>query len=192
MHKIYISVLSLMLFGLCSPGIAAEADVAETGQVVCYDINGNTIACLNTGQDGNLKAGVAWPNTRFVKATAGAEVNCVTDRLTGLMWTDSPIAAAGGWQSALDNAEASANCGHNDWRLPNILELESLLTQEQASSSWLMTQGFRTLIGTSYWTSTTVEGQRERAFSVNLSNNQIFNVDKSNTNFLTLFVRNVD
>ncbi len=41
----------------------------------------NSIACANTGQDGDFVAGVAWPAERFSLYN-----NCIIDSLTGLMW----------------------------------------------------------------------------------------------------------
>ena len=51
------------------------ADISE------YDSSGNVIPCEGTGQDGDIQAGVAWPDPRFVEVG-----ECVTDNLTGVMW----------------------------------------------------------------------------------------------------------
>ena len=49
------------------------APAQKTGQTSCYDQFGMVIDCFgNSGQDGDLQKGVAWPNPRF------------TDNLTGL------------------------------------------------------------------------------------------------------------
>ena len=60
----------------------ASAPVPETGQTTCYDALGNTIACLDSGQDGELQKGVAWPSPRFTDYGDGT----VRDNLTGLTW----------------------------------------------------------------------------------------------------------
>ncbi|MEN8140883.1 MAG: DUF1566 domain-containing protein [Thermodesulfobacteriota bacterium] len=67
--------------------------VPQTGQTTCYDETGATGAalgsCAGTGQDGDIKAGVEWPTSRFyanrVQSSGGAD-GTVTDTLTGLMW----------------------------------------------------------------------------------------------------------
>lgn len=66
-----------------------EIDLPQTGQTTCYDSAGAVIPCPGTGQDGDWLAGVVWPSPRFTVGT-GAEADCVTDNLTGLMWVKSP------------------------------------------------------------------------------------------------------
>lgn len=53
----------------------------QTGQVRCHNTAGTEISCAGTGKDGEIRAGVPWPNPRFTVSG-----NCVTDTLTGLMW----------------------------------------------------------------------------------------------------------
>ncbi len=50
--------------------------------------------CAGTGEDGELRKGVAWPNPRFVSGT-GAAADCMTDKLTGLMWPKNGNLAGG-------------------------------------------------------------------------------------------------
>lgn len=51
----------------------------------------------------------------------------VTDKATGLMWQQADDGTRRNWQDALAYAEASKLAGHNDWRLPNSKELQSLV-----------------------------------------------------------------
>ena len=96
----------------------------QTGQTTCWDKNGNVIPCSGTGQDGNIQAGVAWPNPRFTDDGDGT----VTDNLTGLMWTQNanPAGKYMTWQQGIDYVKTLNTGGHADWRLPNVNELESL------------------------------------------------------------------
>ncbi len=82
------------------------------------------------GRTVNFRMGVAWPNPRFVSGT-GAEADCMTDTLTGLMWPKNGNLAGGTktWQEALDYANGLNYCGHSDWRLPNRKELFSLVNR---------------------------------------------------------------
>src|SRR3989304_4795284 len=127
------------------------ADLPRTGQTTCYDTAGAVIPCAGTGQDGEIQAGVPWPDPRFT--TSG---DCVTDNLTGLMWVTSPDNITRTWYQALDHSNNLTLCGYNDWRLPNNNEFESLINAgESNTAAWLNTQGFSNVQSSYYWSSTT-------------------------------------
>jgi hypothetical protein len=158
---------------------AAPANLPETGQAICYDTAGIVIACASTGQDGDLKAGVAWPAPRFVVGT-GATAACVTDKLTGLMWVGAPSLSFDTWANALTSANGLTLCGFSDWRLPNINELESLVNSEvvdQATS--LNTQGFTGVQASYYWSSSSYAGSPANAWIVSMYDGFVYAVDKT-------------
>ena len=152
-HLILVLATSLLPFAAAR---AAPADLPQTGQTTCTDATGAAIACANTGQDGDRKAGVAWPNPRFTVDGTG---NCITDDLTGLMWIRNPDATTRTWQQALDFANSLELCGSPDWRMPNINELESLVNIEAANQAiFLNGQGFGGVQAGSYWSSSIYAG----------------------------------
>jgi hypothetical protein len=111
----------------------APTKIWRTGQATCYSEQGVVIECNGTGQDGEIQAGIPWPVPRFTDNLDGT----VTDNMSGLMWTkyDCVLGANEAWQNKLDgiaqmNAGIKENYGFNDWRLPNIKELRSLLSFE--------------------------------------------------------------
>lgn len=62
----------------------------------------------------------------------------ITDRATGLMWSQSDGGVKLNWQDALAWAAQKNNetyLGHNDWRLPNVKELQSILDYTRAPAS---------------------------------------------------------
>ena len=88
-------------------------------------------------------------HARFVRGNPGYGSNeftanadgTVSDAATGLVWTavDSGDPALGGdragpltWQQALELAETSTYAGHDDWRLPNAKELQSIVDYTRA------------------------------------------------------------
>ena len=152
-----IAAIIIVLFFGSIPAVhgAGLIDLPRTGQTGCYDAKGKEVGCRCTGQDGDVEAGVAWPNPRF---TAGAdrEADCMKDNLTGLMWPKNGNlpGANKDWTSAIDYANAMSLCGHADWRLPNLNEIESLVNAGEVPPVWLKTQGF-TNVQLSYLSSTT-------------------------------------
>jgi len=50
----------------------------------------------------------------------------VNDNATGLMWSQDDNGEAINWETALAYAEDSTYAGYNDWRLPNVKELQSI------------------------------------------------------------------
>jgi len=143
-------ILIVMLSGV---GFTGTVNLPQTGQTKCYDESGAEISCTGTGQDGDIQAGVAWPEPRF---TDNGD-STVTDNLTGLMWTkDANLPGTKRWLEALDYCNNLTLAGYSDWRLPNVNELESLVNANEADgASWLTAQGFISVQPSSYWSSTT-------------------------------------
>jgi len=113
-----------------------KAFVPQTGQTTCFDFNENNkvieIECTDTGQDGDIKAGVEWPSPRFEDNGDGT----VTDHLTGLVWLkNANCFDKRTWFEALEDSNTLMNgeCGlsddseEGDWYLPNVRQLHSLI-----------------------------------------------------------------
>src|ERR1039457_4054325 len=111
---------------------AATTTPPATGQIKCYDSSDAEISCASSGQDGAMRTGTAWPSPRFTDNSIITPANLtVTDNLTGLIWSKdgNPGSVKTTWQGALDYIKTlnnSSYLGHNDWRLPNVNEQESL------------------------------------------------------------------
>jgi len=102
-----------------------------TGQTTCWDSSGNAIPCAGTAQDGDVRAGAP---LAYVDNGDGT----ITDVNTALIWEklslDGSIHDAGNvyvWDDAFSIHVATLNstgfAGHNDWRLPNVKELETIV-----------------------------------------------------------------
>ena len=188
-----------------APAYAAPADQPKTGQTKCYDTAGVVISCATTtgqGQDGALQRGVDWPGMRFAAASSGTGTVAI-DKLTGLMWAGDPtlstLCSSGTtttWQGALDYVaclNTNNYLSHNDWRLPNVNELESLVhsgyneeictapsTYCATNADWLDTQGFSNVQPGFYWSSTTFAGATSVAWFVYMNSGYVSSVNKSN------------
>jgi hypothetical protein len=115
---------------------SALSAALSTTQTQCWDSRGAEISCAGSGQDGEFQKGVAHS---YVDNADGT----ITDAATGLMWEKlghfDAIANAADphdvdnttytWAQAfqkISDLNVAGFAGHNDWRLPNINELESI------------------------------------------------------------------
>ena len=140
---------------------AALAPIPKTGQTKCWDGKGQLINCAHTGQDGDIQAGAAWPNPRFIDNHDGT----ITDQLSGLTWpSKADCFGRANWLDALKLAQslASGQCGltdsskAGDWRLPNIIELRSLVDFGSFRPSIPKGNPFINFESAVYWSSSTV------------------------------------
>jgi hypothetical protein len=132
------------------------------------------------------------------------------DQLTGLMWlrdanciktshpeTDVDKKDGDGlvrWETALDFAAGAGSgvyggcgAGYAGWRVPNVNELDSLLSAGAASQgTWLSTQGFVNVESGTYWTSTTAASKVSKAWSYKVSRDTLKANKKTKTYYLML------
>lgn len=113
------------------------ACVVQTGQDISYHAN----------DDGDLQPGHSWPERFAIQA----DTNLVLDNLTGLMWTRNATAGAGTWSIAVTSSRIIERFGYADWRLPSVLELESLLDLGEFYPALPSLHPFSNL-STNYWT----------------------------------------
>lgn len=171
--------------------ITATNSASVTGNPVAYTQLTPTVYLPQTGQTSSA--------SRFSVGT-GAEANCVTDNLTGLMWVkdlntvminSDPNGASTPWQNALDSI-ATANsgsgyCGHKDWYLPTINDLSSLANDEQTDpAAWLNTQGFSNVDAVDgYWSSSTLASDTyNNSWGVIFSCGCVVTSDKTNDGYV--------
>ncbi|MEA2003061.1 MAG: DUF1566 domain-containing protein [Actinomycetota bacterium] len=101
---------------------AATYTIVDTGQQACYDADG-AVSCPEEGepffgQDGN------YTGNQAVYADNGD--GTVTDLNTGLMWQQEPGEKVS-HGDAVVGADSLVLAGYDDWRLPSIKELYSLI-----------------------------------------------------------------
>lgn len=129
-----VSTIQVVL-QFCGP-VKVMSKVLATGQTGCWDSSGASEPCAGTGQDGEFQKGAPRSYTDNGDGT-------ITDNLTGLLWEKldnwdgienwSDLHDADNdynWDQAFGKIAAlnGANfAGHNDWRLPNVNELLTLV-----------------------------------------------------------------
>lgn len=150
--------------GPCVPCDPVGAGVEKTGQTLSSQ----------SGDDGDLEKGIAWPNPRFSDNGDGT----VTDFLTGLIWLkNANCYSTRLWSIALSDCNnlADASCGltdgsiAGDWRLPNAKELQSLIDYSRTNPVLPTVHPFSNVQSDLYWTSTSYPGAPTMAWGVNMN-----------------------
>jgi len=165
------------------------------------DTNGATPADVKPGKTfwGLNKAAGQWgPRTGGPRFTDNAD-GTVKDNLTGLIWLKNANCwGVINWATALSNANALANgqCGLTDsstagqWRLPNVVELQSLI--DFAHGNPALTSGhpfsnvqpFSIMQPPNYWSATTYAGSTTNAWYVDLADGDVVYGFKSNATYV--------
>ena len=142
------------------------------------------------GSDGALQEGATWPDPRFVNGTDASGSNCPSgeqvqvDKLTGLMWTQDASLFSGAtyadgkmnWDNALTNTNDLNLCNYEDWRLPNINELKSIVNLGVADqATWLNDSGgFVYVQSSNYYSSSTDAGNTDQAWVVDMRSGRVY------------------
>ncbi|MBF0344037.1 MAG: DUF1566 domain-containing protein [Nitrospirae bacterium] len=155
----------------------------KTGQTLCYTAAGAATTCgtgIGSGQDGDKQAGVSWPATRFTSTTLSGNT-CVTDNITGLMWSATGQTGATWTASLAAIAVPVSYCGFTDWRLANINEMFSLIHfgQTMTPAAWLQSQGFASSVTGTMWSSTTHQLTVANALTMDLSTGAVTSTVKT-------------
>ena len=160
-------------------------NLAVTGQRTSY----------RTGDDGALERGLDWldmtddrfqPNADFLPAVI------IDDTFTNLEWVGATPGYVMTWDEALGYANDSTIAKLDDWRLPNVNELESLLNYSQATDTWLESLGFQSITDASYWTSTTYLASTGYAYCIDMRLGYFFTTKLKTQGCYVLLVRDMD
>lgn len=190
---------------LTAPAAGTSYTIVDAGQNRCFD-NGQEIPCPSEGEAFyGQDAQYAGVQARYVDNGDGT----VTDLNTGLMWQKTPdLYGKVTWADAVAGAETFDLAGYDDWRLPTIKELYSLIDFNGSSALMIPyidseyfdfrfgdeSLGERTIDG-QYWSSTkyvgTTMGGFETIFGVNFADGRIKGYGQPPDRQMTQFVRYV-
>ena len=148
-------------------------------------LNENCTGILITGQtesyypgdNGDWQTGIEALSLRFIDNEDGT----MTDDLTHLMWIKDAQEILGtiDWYDAIDSCNKLEFNGYNDWRLPNLRELQSLIDYSEykpALSSENLFYNIQSLYY--YWSSTTHIAAPATAFCVRIDYGYVGHSDK--------------
>ncbi|HDK37607.1 MAG TPA: DUF1566 domain-containing protein [Thiolapillus brandeum] len=145
-----------------------------TGQSSCHDVSGQVIPCPGTGQDGEIRTGMPWPQLRFQ-----GKGKIIEDRLTGLEWSRDALPAQFPltWQESLDYVRKLNHdvwLGYTDWRLPNRRELRSLMSHDTRLPALPEGHPFTNVFSGWYWSSTTAAIAPAHAWYMHMEGARMF------------------
>ena len=192
-----------------SDSAVQAARLLSTGQTIGYR-GVSAVPAEGNRDDGDLIRG-RLQNYEYVATEPTSQLeNVVIDRNTGLMWirdvmlldgegeagTEGNIRLDGtfSWQEAIEASQALRYAGYDDWRLPNLKELQTLVHYGRSEPSIEMSAfptPFERYVSPYFWTSTTFPAQPDNAFYVNFLNGHTYPFGKG-TRFSLRPVRNVE
>ena len=146
-------------------------------------------APINTAP-GAAENGWAWPDPRFEPAKRADNSTCNDaeyDKLTGLMWAkDGSSSGQKNWNDAKTYANNLTICGYNDWRLPTVNELSSLVNYGDTVSptNWLNANGFSNIQANYYWSGTVYSLSGGTAWDVDVSNGRVYAYPQTTNNYV--------
>lgn len=139
----------------------------QTGQRGCYGMKGESVDCRGSGQDGEFQFGISHAQDRFVE-----DSNTVIDCSTGLIWMKdaNSYKKMVNWNTAfnlINQFNQASLHGFNDWSVPMIPELESLLDMGYHSPALPENHPFLN-VREFYWSSTTSAYDTDYAWALYL------------------------
>ena len=190
------------LFPLMSgaAGLAVAADISThsfNSGLNCYGVyrlpdTGRTVHYSTAaGDDSDYRPAAVQP--KYTVYYGGVETSSYTvDNVTGQMWVTNPNDLSGGqyvssgtytWEQAIAKCEGLTYAGYNDWRLPNIKELQSIVDYNRQSPSINITYFLNTQ-NSVYWSSTTYVPGSSYAWFVNLYDGSMGFNETINVNYV--------
>jgi len=157
------SLISLCAF-LLSAAVSFAAPVPDTGQTQSYT---NTF-----GEDSDYTCN---PHSYTVISNG-----VVKDNVTGLEWQQATAPGTYTWQQAIDYCNNLSLGGKDDWRLPTMKELSTLVDSSiPYPGPTINTNYFPNTVASYYWSSTTVAYSTFYAWGVDFGYGYVYNYNKT-------------
>ena len=108
--------------------------------------------------------------------------NIVTDSDSSLQWQDDTTPSTKDWQGAIDYCENLSLDGYNDWRLPNINELLTIVDDTKHNPA--LKDSFVYFAKSFFWSSTTYASSTSSSWYVLFDYVYSSCLDKTNENYV--------
>jgi hypothetical protein len=136
------------------------------------------------GDDGYWQKGMYYPNPRFTDNDDGT----ITDNFSKLMWTKNAQQIPGEmiWDEALDACNILVFASYDDWRMPNVREMLSLIDYGNYNPALPDDHPFENVPSYPgrFWSSTTLAVAAGNAFHVPISNGTVNHYSKTNIRYV--------
>lgn len=143
----------------CQSGNCAALPVTCQTNATCSEPDGCTCDPHFVGvlANGNTVCAADWPTwgARPIDPTASFTDNgdnTISDSQTGLMWEKSASSDNMTWSEALSSCDSKIISVFNDWRVPTVAELQTLVDYSANNPSWSSVFVGDTIGINSYWT----------------------------------------
>jgi|GEM_PF-1304373 len=177
MSKMLNYLTASLLLALMLPATAPAVDfpLPDTGQTKCYN-DSVEIPCPFPGQP------FYGQDAQYRGAQPAYQDNgngTVTDKVTGLMWQQQDDGTERAWQDAMGYCDNLTLGGYDDWRLPEIFELETLVDYSiPLPGPTINMSYFPNTVSTYYWSSTTYATYTDNAWLVNFNASSVYYLNK--------------
>ena len=101
-------------------------------------------------------------STLYADFTKSGDI--VKDNEINLEWQDNTEGSGMIWEVAITHCETLTLEGYSDWRLPNVNELRRIVDRSKFDPA--IVTGFTNVSLKYYWSSSTYEGLKEKAWTV--------------------------
>lgn len=158
---------------------AVTSDSSDSGLAWFLDFQDGDIYFRNNGDKNNENYVLAVRGRQINSTFVDNEDGTVTDIATGLMWQQAGPTNQDGsaksmlWEEALTYCEELELAGKDDWRLPNINELQSIVDYTAYDPSVDVTT-FPDTQSESYWSSTSYDADSSFAWDIHFLSGDIW------------------
>ena len=166
MSKLLFIISIFFICGIANNVLAAIALPIKTGQTTVY----------RTGDDGTYQTGMKWDGVgpRFITILGYGTEASIKDRLTGLIWSgNANIDGQKTWAEATNYCENLFYAGFSDWKLPNVLELKSLIDFSEFLPALPSGHPFSAVQENYHWTSSPYLTRSDFAWFVDFRNGNV-------------------
>jgi len=114
--------------------------------------------------------------------TRNSTTSIIIDSDKKLEWQDSRIGDLVTWESAITMCETLSLGGHDDWQLPNINELKTIIDRNKVDPA--IDNSFINIGDGNYWSSTSVKDDEYNAWVVDFRDGNLNDTSKSSENYV--------